>query len=193
MMAFGESKLAEPTLRHVTTTIEIDAPPERVYPNVVGFFDLPAPPQWIYCLGIADPLRALISGVGAVRHCELSTGPFVGAHHGVGRAEASRVRRDVAAAVDDGAEPLPEREGVAPRGLHGLEGRRVPPGAAPERSHPPRRNDPYTLAIYPELYWVVYAEALRHGIHGRVLEPIKNLSASTRTSRAGDSTNGPER
>ena len=44
MMAFGESKLAQPTLRHVTTTIEIDAPPERVWPNVVGFSDLPAPP-----------------------------------------------------------------------------------------------------------------------------------------------------
>ncbi len=77
MMAFGESKLAEPTLRHVTTTIEIDAPPERVWPNVVAFSDLPAPPQWIYRLGIVDPLRARISGVGAVRHCELSTGPFV--------------------------------------------------------------------------------------------------------------------
>ena len=34
----------------------------------------------------------------------------------------------------------------------------------------------YTLANYPELYSVVYAEALLHGIHGRVLEHIKNLS-----------------
>ena len=78
-IALGEAKLAEPTLRHVTTTIDIDAPPEKVWPNVIGFSDLPAPPKWIYRLGIAYPMRATIrgAGVGAVRHCEFSTGPFV--------------------------------------------------------------------------------------------------------------------
>src|SRR5690606_36971540 len=40
--AFGEAKLQTPTLRHVTTSIEIDAPPEHVWPNVVGFSELPA-------------------------------------------------------------------------------------------------------------------------------------------------------
>ena len=35
----------------------------------------------------------------------------------------------------------------------------------------------YTLAIYPELYWVAYGEVLLlHGIHTRVLEHIKALS-----------------
>ena len=34
----------------------------------------------------------------------------------------------------------------------------------------------YTLAIYPELYWVAYGEVLLHGIHTRVLEHIKVLS-----------------
>jgi hypothetical protein len=33
----------------------------------------------------------------------------------------------------------------------------------------------YTLAIYPEAYWVMYGEVLLHGIHGRVLEHIKRL------------------
>lgn len=53
LLAFGESKVTQPTLRHVTTTIAIDAPPERVWPNVIGFSDLPAAPDWISRLGIA--------------------------------------------------------------------------------------------------------------------------------------------
>ena len=36
----------------------------------------------------------------------------------------------------------------------------------------------YALAIYPEMYWVVYAEGLLHGIHHRVLAHIKRLSES---------------
>jgi hypothetical protein len=37
------------------------------------------PPVWIYGLGVAYPLRARIEGegVGAVRHCEFTTGAFV--------------------------------------------------------------------------------------------------------------------
>ena len=31
----------------------------------------------------------------------------------------------------------------------------------------------YTLAIYPEGYWMIYGDALLHLIHGRVLEHIK--------------------
>jgi hypothetical protein len=34
----------------------------------------------------------------------------------------------------------------------------------------------YTIAIYPEIYWVVYAELLLHGIHSRVLDRIKTIS-----------------
>ena len=34
----------------------------------------------------------------------------------------------------------------------------------------------YQLAVYPETYWVIYAEALLHAIHGRVLSHIKRLS-----------------
>ena len=34
----------------------------------------------------------------------------------------------------------------------------------------------YTLAIYPEMYWVGWSEALLHAIHHRVLSHIKALS-----------------
>ena len=60
------------------TVVEIDAPPEAVWPNVVAFSALRAAGVALP-LGIAYPLRATISGrgVGAVRRCEFSTGAFV--------------------------------------------------------------------------------------------------------------------
>ncbi|HEU4536638.1 MAG TPA: SRPBCC family protein, partial [Polyangiaceae bacterium] len=63
----------------VATAIEIDAPPERVWPHVIGFSELPPPSELAFRLGIAHPVRARIEGegVGAVRRCEFSTGPFV--------------------------------------------------------------------------------------------------------------------
>ena len=79
LLTGAEAKIAAPTLREVTTSVVIDAPPEAVWPNVVGFSELPPPPEWFFQLGIAYPMRATIdgAGVGAVRRCEFSTGPFV--------------------------------------------------------------------------------------------------------------------
>jgi Polyketide cyclase / dehydrase and lipid transport len=63
----------------VRTSIEIAAPPETVWRNVVSFSDLPDPQEWYFRAGLAYPKRARIDGrgPGAVRYCEFSTGPFV--------------------------------------------------------------------------------------------------------------------
>lgn len=177
-LAVGEAKLAQPTLRHVTTTIEIDAPPERVWPNVVGFSDLPAPPEWIYRLGIAYPMRARIhgTGVGAVRHCEFSTGPFV--EPITVWEEPRRLAFDVTSQPPSMTEWSPYRSVKAPH----LEGYMVSKGGEfrlvplPGGRTRLEGTTHYTLAIYPELYWVTYGELLLHGIHTRVLDHIKTLS-----------------
>src|SRR5207253_1955637 len=59
--------------------IEIEAPPEQVWPRVLAFGDPAPPPEWFFRLGLAYPVRARLEGqgVGAVRHCEFSTGTFV--------------------------------------------------------------------------------------------------------------------
>jgi hypothetical protein len=46
---------------------------------VVSFSDIPPPTEWLFRAGIAYPLRATIEGrgVGAVRRCVFTTGPFV--------------------------------------------------------------------------------------------------------------------
>ena len=48
-------------VRSVVSSIEIDASPERVWPNVVGFSELPPPGEWLLKTGIACPLRATSS------------------------------------------------------------------------------------------------------------------------------------
>jgi uncharacterized membrane protein YhaH (DUF805 family) len=177
-LAVGEAKLSEPTLRHVTTTIEIDAPPERVWPNVIGFSELPAPPRWMYRLGIAYPMRARIqgTGVGAVRHCEFSTGPFV--EPITVWDEPRRLAFDVTSQPPSMTEWSPYESVKAPH----LEGYMVSKGGefrlVPLAGGRTRLEGTthYTLAIYPELYWVTYGEVLLHGIHGRVLDHIKQLS-----------------
>ncbi|HAN31299.1 MAG TPA: hypothetical protein DCQ06_06835, partial [Myxococcales bacterium] len=68
-----------PPVHPVTTSIEVNAPPEIVWNHVLSFKPLEKPKHWLFRAGIAAPLRARIdgSGVGAVRHCEFTTGAFV--------------------------------------------------------------------------------------------------------------------
>ena len=177
-IAFGESRLARPALRDVTTAIEIDAPPERVWPNVVGFSELRAPPAWFFRLGIAYPRRARIDGegVGAVRRCEFSTGAFV--EPITVWSPPSRLAFDVTAQPPSMTEWSPYRTVHAPH----VEGYMRSKGGEFDLTPLPggrtrlEGTTHYTLSIYPEVYWVPYAELLLHAIHERVLVHIKALS-----------------
>jgi hypothetical protein len=79
MVAFESSLRDDPPLRQVVSTIEIDAPADTVWNSVIAFSEITAPPELLFRIGIACPLRAEIigTGVGAVRHCIFTTGPFV--------------------------------------------------------------------------------------------------------------------
>jgi uncharacterized membrane protein YhaH (DUF805 family) len=162
----------------VLTTIEVDAPPERVWPHVIGFAELPPPRGGPFGLGVAHPRRARIvgRGVGAVRYCEFSTGPFV--EPITAWEEPYRLAFDVA------AQPRPMEEwspwaGVDPPHLHGyLRARRgefrlhrLPGG----RTRVEGRTW-YELDMAPEAYWSVWTDALLHAIHRRVLAHVKHLA-----------------
>jgi uncharacterized membrane protein YhaH (DUF805 family) len=177
-LAFGEANLARPSLRDVTTSIDIAAPPERVWQNVVGFSELPPPPEWFFRLGVAYPQRARIEGegVGAVRRCEFSTGAFV---------EPITVWDPPRRLAFDVTEQPPSMTEWSPyhdvRPAH-LEGYMTSKGGEfrlyrlPDGGTRLEGTTHYTLAIYPEGYWVVYAEGLLHAIHHRVLTHIQRLS-----------------
>lgn len=68
-----------PAVFVVHSSIDIPAPPEAVWKQVVAFTQIPPPKEWLFRAGIAYPIRAEIvgSGVGAERHCVFSTGAFV--------------------------------------------------------------------------------------------------------------------
>src|SRR5262249_14500668 len=79
--SFGVEHAAalRPPMYEVRTAIEVNAPPDAVWNQVVAFAEIPPPKELLFRAGIAYPIRAEISGhgVGAVRHCVFSTGPFV--------------------------------------------------------------------------------------------------------------------
>lgn len=171
-------------LREVATTIVIDAPPEAVWPNVVGFSELPEAPSWLHRLGVAYPMRARIEGegVGAVRHCEFSTGAFV---EPITTWDApNRLSFDVI------AQPVPMHEWSPYRHVHPphLDGYlqshrgefrliRLPDGRTQLEG-----STWYTMDLAPTPYWMVWSDAILHGIHRRVLRHVKVLSESGHAS-----------
>jgi hypothetical protein len=171
----AETGSRAPSVAAVTTSIEIDAPPERVWPHVVGFEEIGAKPAWIFRTGIACPMRARIhgTGAGAVRHCEFTTGPFV--EPITIWEEPRRLAFDVAAEPPPMEEWSPWGAIDAPH-LHGyLHSQRGEFRLMPLRGGRTRLAGTtwYALRIYPSAYWHLWSDLLIHEIHGRVLEHIK--------------------
>jgi hypothetical protein len=162
----------------VVSQIKIDAPPEQVWPNVIGFSELPPPADWVLQTGIATPMRARIEGdgVGAIRYCEFTTGPFVEpiTHW----QPPTRLAFDVTAQPAAMEEWSPWEEIYAPhiedtmvsqRGEFQLQ--RTPDGGTLLQG-----TTWYTLDLSPGLYWRLWSDTVVHRIHIRVLKHIKQLS-----------------
>jgi len=172
----GGTRQAPPTIEAVTT-VDIQAPPEIVWKNVVEFAELPEPSELLFKTGIAYPIRARITGrgVGAVRKCEFSTGPFV--------EPITTWQEPSLLAFDVRSSPPPMKEfsfwDIHPPHLdnfmiskHG-QFRLVP---LPNGGTRLIGTTWYTHAIWPTMYWSVFSDYIIHTIHTRVLEHIKNLS-----------------
>ena len=181
LLSAFEAVLPAPlVVREVATSVIIDAPPERVWPNVIGFTDieLDAPPDWIYAAGVAYPLRARIfgEGVGAVRHCEFTTGAFV--EPITAWDPPRRLAFDVESQPPPMHEWSPYRH-VHPPHLDGYlrsqrgEFRLVDLGDGRTRLE---GSTWYTLDLAPAAYWALWSDSLMHGIHTRVLAHIKQVS-----------------
>jgi uncharacterized membrane protein YhaH (DUF805 family) len=176
----GDVSLAEPPMHEVVTTIEIDAPPATVWRHVVEFAEIPPPSEWWFQTGIAYPVRAHIdgAGVGAVRHCEFTTGPFV---------EPITVWDPPhLLAFDVTAQPAPMQEWslfarVHPPHLDGYfrsrrgEFRLI---ALPGRRTRLEGRTWYTLDLEPLPYWRLWADWIVHRIHERVLHWIRTSANS---------------
>jgi uncharacterized membrane protein YhaH (DUF805 family) len=161
--------------RVVLTALQIDAPPEAVWPHVVAFSTVPEPPAWFFRLGIAYPQRARIAGrgAGAVRRCEFSTGAFI--EPITVWEEPRRLAFDVVQQPPPMTEWSPYRHVSAPHLDGYLVVRRgefrllALPGG---RTRLEGRTF-YEMKIAPAAYWSLWSDAVIHAIHERVLAHIK--------------------
>jgi hypothetical protein len=175
VLAPVEKGLADPVRRVVMTAIEIDVPPEDVWEAVIAFPRIEDRPPWLFRLGIAAPLEAVIEGegVGATRRCRFTTGDFV--------EPVTAWEPPARLAFDVTAQPSPLREltfydEVTPphldggmRSLHG-EFRLVPlPGG---RTRLEGRTW-FEMRLHPAAFWTPWATSIVHAIHRRVLEHIE--------------------
>lgn len=162
----------------VVTTIEIEAPPEQVWPNVVGFSELAPASDWLLKTGVAIPLRARIEGegVGAIRYCEFTTGPFI--EPITVWDYPNRLAFDVTQSPPSMTEWSPYQVVHAPHLMGNMLSRRgqfkltrVGPGRTRLEG-----TTWYTLEMAPAFYWTMWSDFLVHRIHRRVLRHIKALS-----------------
>lgn len=175
-IAWNEPR-SEPPLREVITVVEIAAPPEVVWRHVVSFPDLP-PPDGIFALGIACPLRARIEGegVGAIRYCEFTTGDFVEpiTIWELGRRLAFDVTEQPPAMQE--LTPWPN---VNPPHLDGYltsrrgEFRLI---ALPDGGTRLEGSTWYQVDLWPNAYWALWSDGFIQAIHGRVLRHIAALA-----------------
>ena len=173
----GAEKLVnpQPGTFVVKSAVEINAPPEKVWREVIAFREIPLPKELIFRAGIAYPVRAEMigSGPGAVRHCVFSTGAFVEPIH------VWDAPRLLQFGVSENPPPMRELtpyRSIEPPHLHGYfvshQGQFLLT-ALPNRRTRLEGTTWYSNAIWPESYWHWWSDYIVHRIHMRVLEHIK--------------------
>jgi uncharacterized membrane protein YhaH (DUF805 family) len=165
----------QPGVFEVRSTIEINAPPEKVWQKVIAFAEIPPPKETIFRAGIAYPIRAEIAGrgPGAVRHCVFSTGPFV---EPITVWDEPRLLR-----FSVTANPAPMNEitpygHIEPKHLHGYfeshQGQFLLTALPGGRTRV-EGTTWYSHSMWPESYWHWWSDYIIHRIHMRVLEHIR--------------------
>ncbi len=178
--AFVEKDI-QPPLQAVVTSIDIQAAPEVVWMHVVAFPQLDEPTEWLFKAGIAYPINATIAGrgVGAVRHCNFTTGSFV---------EPITVWNEpnlLRFTVDEQPEPMKELSfwNIDAPHLHDyfvskqgqFELTRLPDGGTRLTG-----TTWYYHNISPSFYWQMWSSYILHKIHLRVLSHIKKNAERTK-------------
>jgi hypothetical protein len=178
LFTLGFDTTATPPVYEVHSSMEIAAPPETVWHNVVTFSDIPEPQEWYFHTGLAYPKRARIEGTGpsAIRYCEFSTGPFV---------EPIKVwdePRLLRFSVTSNPAPMHEWSPYGDVHPKHLDGYMI--SKQGQFLLTPLANGGtllegttwYQHGLWPSQYWRLWSDAIIHRIHMRVLQHIKKLS-----------------
>jgi len=169
-------------LFEVRSSVDVAAPPQRVWSSVVSFSDIPPPTEWLFRAGIAYPIRATIQGrgPGAMRHCVFNTGPFV---EPIDVWDEPRLLRfDVVSLPPPMQEWTPYKH-VHPPHLQGFltaergEFRLTPLARGGTRLE---GTTWYRHHMWPARYWQLWSDAIIHRIHLRVLRHIRQEAEATK-------------
>lgn len=177
-LMLGSERLADAPapLLEVRTSLDVAAPPSRVWPHVVAFTELPPPTEWLFRLGIAHPQRAEIfgHGPGAVRHCVFSTGPFV---EPIEIWDEPRLLRFGVTKNPPPMEEWTPYKNVHPPHLDGFlasERGQFQLIALPDGGTRLEGTTWYRHHMWPVNYWQLWSDYIIHRIHLRVLLHIKD-------------------
>jgi uncharacterized membrane protein YhaH (DUF805 family) len=182
----GEHAAAlQPPVYVVRSAVTINAPPEKVWSQVVAFAEIPPPHELLFRAGIAYPIRAEIdgAGVGAMRRCIFSTGPF---EEPITVWDEPRLLK-----FDVEKNPAPLNE-LTPYGHINpphLQGYFISHGgqflltALPGGKTRLEGTTWYHHSMWPATYWHWWSDYVIHKIHMRVLNHIRER-AETSTAQA---------
>ena len=164
-----------PPVYEVHTAIEVNAPPKKVWNEVVAFAEIPPPKELLFRSGVAYPIRAEITGhgVGAVRHCIFSTGRFV---EPVEVWDEPHLLKFGVTASPAPLNELTPYGHIDPPHLHGYfvseEGQFLLTALSEGRTRLEGATW-YHNAMWPATYWHLWSDYIIHKIHSRVLEHIR--------------------
>jgi hypothetical protein len=165
-----------PPIYEVRTAIDVQAPPERVWQQVVSFSEIPPPTEWMFRAGIAYPIRAGIqgSGPGAERHCVFSTGAFV---EPIEVWDEPRLLKFSVTANPAPMEEWTPYSHIEPPHLHGFlvsNGGQFLLTPLPNGGTRLEGTTWYHHGLWPAAYWRLWSDAIIHKIHLRVLRHIRD-------------------
>jgi hypothetical protein len=167
---------ATPPTFVVRTSLDIAAPPEKVWHEVIAFSQIPPPTEWMFRAGVAYPIRAemLGSGAGAERHCVFSTGAFVEP------IEVWDEPRLLKFSVTSNPPPMEEwtpYSHIDTPHLHGFlvsEGGQFLLTPLPNGGTRLEGTTWYQHGLWPSAYWQLWSDPIIHRIHLRVLRHIRD-------------------
>jgi hypothetical protein len=167
---------ARPQTFAVSSAIDINAPPEKVWKQVVAFTEIPPPTEWIFRAGVAYPIRAEIlgTGPGAERHCVFSTGAFVEPIEVWD--EPHRLKFSVISNPPPMQEWTPYSH-IDPPHLHSFlvsNGGQFLLTPLPNGGTRIEGTTWYRHGLWPAAYWQLWSDEIIHQIHMRVLRHIRD-------------------